>query len=241
MKRILHIIVLRTIRHNDRHNIVTAYSLEAGRVSFLVPAGAGREAARRRALLMPLAPVELVASDQAVSDLMTMADPSPMVTLHSVTSSPVKSSIALFVAEVLATVLREGAPDRLLFDHILRSVTTLEEIPPARAANFHLSFLISLAGLLGIGPDAGSYRPGMVFDLIDGRFRLTAPLHTQFLAAGQSAVLARLLRMDMTNMHLFRFSRRERNEALDLILEYYSLHYTSLASLRSLEILRELF
>ena len=45
----------------------------------------------------------------------------------------------------------------------------------------------------------------------------------------------------MTNMHLFRFSRRERNEALDLILEYYSLHYTSLTSLRSLDILRELF
>lgn len=241
MKRILHIIVLRTIRHNDRHNIVTAYSLEAGRVSFLVPAGAGREATRRRALLVPLAPVELVASTQAVSDLMTMQDPSPMVTLHSVTSSPVKASITLFVAEVLAMVLREGPPDELLFNYILHSVETLEGLPSSRAANFHISFLISLSRLLGIGPDAGSYRAGMVFDLIDGRFRLTAPMHTRFLSVDRSAVLARLMRMDMTNMHLFRFSRRERNEALDLILEYYSLHYTSLTSLRSLDILRELF
>ena len=209
MKRNLHIIVLRTIRHNDRHNIVTAYSLEAGRVSFLVPAGAGREATRRRALLVPLAPVELVASTQAVSDLMTMQDPSPMVTLHSVTSSPVKASITLFVAEVLAMVLREGPPDELLFNYILHSVETLEGLPSSRAANFHISFLISLSRLL--------------------------------LSVDRSAVLARLMRMDMTNMHLFRFSRRERNEALDLILEYYSLHYTSLTSLRSLDILRELF
>ena len=44
MLRELHCIALRTIKYNERHSILSAYSLEVGRVSFLVPAGAGKEA-----------------------------------------------------------------------------------------------------------------------------------------------------------------------------------------------------
>ena len=41
--------------------------------------------------------------------------------------------------------------------------------------------------------------------------------------------------------HLFRFSREQRRQTLSAILEYYSLHYTSLSSLNSLDVLRRLF
>ena len=58
MLRELHCIALRTIKYNERHSILSAYSLEVGRVSFLVPAGAGMEATRRRALFLPLGAVE---------------------------------------------------------------------------------------------------------------------------------------------------------------------------------------
>ncbi|MDE6153062.1 MAG: recombination protein O N-terminal domain-containing protein, partial [Muribaculaceae bacterium] len=46
-------IALRTVRHSDRHSILSAYTRQRGRMSFLIPAGNGREATRRRAMLMP--------------------------------------------------------------------------------------------------------------------------------------------------------------------------------------------
>ncbi len=54
MLRTLNLIPLRVIPYSDRNSILSAYSRELGRVSFVVPAGAGREARRRRALLMPM-------------------------------------------------------------------------------------------------------------------------------------------------------------------------------------------
>ena len=50
----LRCVALRTIKYDDRRSIVSAWSEQLGRVSFIVPDGASREARRRRALLMPL-------------------------------------------------------------------------------------------------------------------------------------------------------------------------------------------
>ena len=43
MKETLHLIALRTVRHNERNSILTAYTLERGMMSFLQPAGGGKE------------------------------------------------------------------------------------------------------------------------------------------------------------------------------------------------------
>ena len=42
MYRPLDCIALRTVRYSDRNSILTAYTRQAGRLSFLVPAGTGR-------------------------------------------------------------------------------------------------------------------------------------------------------------------------------------------------------
>ena len=49
-------IALGSVKHSDRHDIATLYTLERGRVAVAVAAGGGR---RRRTPLMPLSVVEL--------------------------------------------------------------------------------------------------------------------------------------------------------------------------------------
>lgn len=239
MKRQLHIIALRTVRHNERSSILTAYSLEAGRVAFAIPAGTGREASRRRALLMPLGLVECVADIRPGREIHQMSDPRVEEPLIGLRTHPAKSAIAMFVAEVLSIVFRDGPPDEGLYHYIYRCVKLLDILPGSRVANFHLCFLYGLGGYLGIEPDVEDYREGMVFDMVDGRFRMSAPLHRHFLDSRRARSVAALSRMTMANMHLFRMSREERNEVLDGILDYYTLHYAGLNSMRSLEILRE--
>ncbi len=241
MKKELHIIALRTVRHTDRHSILTAYSLELGRVAFAIPAGAGREALRRRALLMPLALVECVADIRPGREVMIMHEPRAEEPLTSLRTNPVKSSLVMFIAEVLGVVLRDGPPDELSYAYIHNAVTLLDRLPTGSVANFHLMFLYGLGRFLGIEPDVSGYRQGMVFDMLDGRFRLSAPMHRHYLDPVQSGAVVALSRMNPANMHLFKMSRHERNQLLDGILQYYSLHYTGLQSLRSLDVLRELF
>lgn len=240
MRRTLHCIALRTIKYNERHSILSAFSLEAGRVSFLVPAGAGREAARRRALFMPLGLFECEAHLRHGQELFTMSNPRAEVVLHGVHSHPVKSALAMFLAEVLGVVVRESGPDELLYAFLWQSIERLNDTQEG-IANFHICFLYRLGRFVGIEPDVTTYQPGRVFDMVDGTFRLTPPLHSHVLSPDESAVLAALSRITYNNMHLYRFNRDNRRQLLTLMLEYYTLHYASLSSLKSLDVLTALF
>ncbi len=242
MKTPMHIIALRTIKHNERSSILTAFSLEAGRVAFALPAGGGREAIRRRALLMPLSAVECVADTRRGTDILLMHEPRPMSAAPSaIHGNPVKSSLALFSAEVLGAVLRESGPDEGLFAYIYNCMEVLAALPSERTANFHIMMLMGLGRFIGIDPRTDDFRPGMVFDMAEGRFRASPPLHRHYLPPADAEAVARLSRMTPANMHLYRMTRAERSRILDLILDYYSLHVASLKSLKSLDILRTLF
>lgn len=242
MKTLMHIIALRTIKHNERSSILTAFSLETGRVAFAIPAGGGREAIRRRALVMPLGAVECMADTRRGSDILTMHEPRPMSPAPAaIHANPLKSSLAMFTAEVLGAVLRESGPDKALFAYIFNSMEILGALPTSRTANFHIMMLMGLGRFIGIDPRTEGFRPGMVFDMLDGRFRNSPPLHRHYLLPNEAESVARLTRMTAANLHLFKMTRDERARTLDMILEYYSLHVASLGSLKSLDVLRTLF
>lgn len=240
MKQTLNLIALRTIRHNERHNIFTAYSLECGRMAFAVPAGGGKVASRMRALMMPLSMLECEADVRPGREVHLLGNVRTLMPLHSIAANPVKNSLALFLAEVLGAVLREGPPDAGVWHYVAHGICQLESMPPNRLANFHLCFLTGLASCLGIAPDCAGYRCGMTFDMVDARFRTTAPLHSAFLGPDEAQAVGTLLRLTYANMHRWRLDRATRARVLDGILEYYTLHHTALNNLRSLDVLHAL-
>lgn len=169
-----------------------------------------------------------------------MKEPKADIISHGIHSNPIKSALALFIAELLSVVLREYQEDKALFMFLRQSIERLNDATVG-VANFHLCFLFRLGRFVGIEPDVSTYQEGRIFDMVDGTFRLTAPLHSQYLSPQDSAVVALLSRMSYDNMHKFRLSRENRNQMLDVILEYYTIHYASLSSLKSIDVLRALF
>lgn len=241
MKQVLHIISLRTVRHSDKHNIVRAYSREQGNVAFAVSAGKTAEAMRRRAMLMPLGVVECVGVRRPGSDIMMMSDARSIYQGASMRLDPAKNAVTLFVAEFLGVVLREGAPDERMYDFLTACIKVLDGASGRGVANFHICFLVGMARMLGVMPDTEGYREGMLFDMLDGCFRVTAPLHSRWLNANESRGAAMLGRMNFGNMHRYRYSRKERNDVLDGILRYYESHYGGVRDMKSPGVLRELF
>lgn len=236
----IHAICLRTVRYNDHNNILSLYSRERGRLSVMLPAGNGREAARRRALTMPLSMIEGIADLRGARQLATVRDMRSMTALPAIHADPVKMSMAMFLTELLGVVVPEGEADEALFDFMADSITALDAAVEG-AANFHLAFLYRLGRFIGIEPDMGTYRPGMVFDMLEGIFRPTPPLHRHFLMGDDAEAVRLLSRMRWDNLKAFRLSRNERRRILSVMLDYYGLHYAHLTGLRSMEILGELF
>jgi len=237
----MQIICLRTTRYSDTHAILSAYSRQGGRVSFLVPAGNGREAGRRRAVLMPLSVVDCVADIRPGREIHGMREPRSSVPMHSVRANPIKNAMAAFMAEFLGMVLREGQSDAALFEFVLSSVRVLESVEAKRLANFHICFLLKIGLFIGIEPDWGSYASGRVFDMVDSVYRAGVPLHGHFLTPSESEAAYKISRICYRNMHLFVMNRRMRRQVLDFILQYYSLHYAGMGGLKSLDVLAALF
>lgn len=239
----LHCIALRTVRHSDRQSILTAWSRERGRVAIAMPADNGREARRRRALTMPLSLFEGMDASRPGREIVQLRELRPTAVAASLHQHPVKSTVAMFLAEVLDNVLRMAQPDTSLWDFLEGSVRALDTLQaPGAVANFHLWFLRALATLTGVAPDFGSWRHGSVFDMREGLFRITPPLHGRYLQADEALAVRLLGRLTPTNIARVHIPREARARMLDGILEYYALHGAlSSASMRSLDVLRSLF
>ncbi len=232
-------IALRLVKHSDRSSILSAYTRQRGRMSFLVPAGNGKEAARRRAVLMPGSRFSCVANIREGNQIPNMRDVMPRGEVN-VFPDPVKSATTLFIADFMNTLLREQLPDELMFEYC-DSMLAFHDSSTKGIANFHLLFMIRMMHFAGIEPDVSTYSPGYLFDMVDGVFRDSAPLHGKYLERHEAQAVANLLRMNHRNMSRWKLSASQRNQILDRLIEYYSLHFSSLRSMKSLDVLRSLF
>ncbi len=240
MNRSLTIIPLRITPYSDRNSILSAYSREMGRISCLLPAGGGREARRRRALLMPLCPVRCEVSVVPGRDVFPMKEPVPDPPLPMLSADPVRCALALFLSELLQTVLRQSESEPALFDFVADAACRLNSFDVS-LSNFHIKFMLCLLDYLGVSPDLGGYHRGMVFDMVDALFRDSAPLHGRFLLAEESEAVALLGRMTWNNLHKYNYTRAQRVRVVEMILQYYTLHVANVSGLKSVAVLRDLF
>lgn len=232
-------ICLRVVKYSDSQSVATLWTRELGALSAVIPSGAGREAGRRRAIMMPMRVFEAVAWTKPGRELARISDVRPVPAPLS--CDPATGAVALFISDFLCGALRNSGPDELMSDFIFSSAAKLHACCGTALANFHLYFLAHLGRFLGIEPDMGTYRAGAYFDMREGRFCPAAPLHPAVLPPAQARIVAVLMRLSPRALPLLRLSRAERNAILDGILDYYSIHYASMRSLSSLPILRSLF
>ena len=233
-------IVLNTIRYSDKHNIVHIYTDGRGLMSFAVPLGKTQSARMRNAMLMPLSLVTIEAGVRSGRDLALLREIQRNYPLATIYSNPVKNAIALFISELLTHVIQEPEGNEYLFRYIEQSVQLLEQMP-GQVANFHICFLFHLGAHLGIQPNLESYQEGYWFDMTDGVFAAAAVRGHMNLQPQEAQVIHLLSRMTFANMSFFRFNRDERNRMLDVIIRYYRLHNAAIGTLRSPDILKQLF
>ena len=243
MFRPLHCIALRTVKHSDRSNILTVFSLEAGRVALLVPAGQGKAASRYRALTMPMSVFECQAMMTPGREIFPFKDlrPDPQC-LQGDFSNPVRRALAFFLSEFFNATLREPIGDEAMFHLIRDTARRLATDSPNRLANLHLLTLVRVGRLLGLEPDASTYSPGRAFDMREGRWSGELGIESSDALYAESARAAyALTRMTPDNYGRYRFNRRQRTETLEKTLAYLAIHGVGKSELTSLDVVRDLF
>ena len=232
-------IVLHVLKYSDKNSIAHIYTDARGRMSFLVPQGKTRGARMRNAMFMPLSVLEFEASIVPGREIASLKDARTLFPLVEIYCDPVKSAVAMFISELLTRAIQESERNVGLWEYIAQSVRLLDAMRDG-VANFHICFLYNLGSFLGIQPDTGSYHTGYWFDMENGVFTPTRPSRSH-LRPREAAALMMISRMNFSNLHLFRFSREQRNAVLDIALRYYALHNSTVGNMRSPDILSQLF
>lgn len=233
-------IVINVIKYNDKHNIAHIYTDKLGMLAFLVRQGTTHASRMRNAMFMPLSLIGFEARLQPGRELGTLHDVRRTAMLMSIYSDPMKNAVAMFVSELLSHTIQEHEQNMVLYSYIKSCILRLEE-SRASIANFHICFLYQLGQFIGIQPDIDSYHEGYWFNMSEGVYTQHPHAGAKMLPPSQAQVLPLLSRMTFDNMHHFKFTREQRNEMLEIILGYYRLHHSTLGTLRSPEVLKQLF
>ena len=233
-------IVLRTLKYSDSLMIADIYTAQRGRMSFLVPVSHTKRSRVRSVLFQPLSMLSFTAPVKAGRNLSRIGEVQPYSMYSSIPNDVVKSSIALYLAELLTYALREDGNDDSLFTFLDRSFTLFDNLEHGYA-DFHLVFMVQLLRFLGIYPNLEGFAPGCYFDLFQGCVTREHPLHPNFLLPEDAAAFIELLRTGYDSMHLLSLNRKLRGEYLATLSLYYQLHIPEFPELKSAAVLRELF
>ena len=233
-------IVLRTIKYSDGLMIADIYTAQRGRMSFLVPVSHSKRSKVRSVLFQPLSMLSFTATVKSNRTLSRIGEVQPYYMYSSIPNDVAKSSIALYLAELLTFALREDGCDESLFTFLDRSFSLFDNIEQGYA-DFHLVFMVQLLRFLGIYPNLDGYAPGCYLDLLQGCTVREHPLHPHFLLPADTSSFIGLLRTGYDSMHLLSLNRKLRGEYLATLSLYYKLHIPEFPELKSATVLRELF
>ncbi len=233
-------IVLHSLKYGESKMIVDMFTRQAGRLSFAIPIPKTPKSRLKKQYFQPMTLLFIEFDHRPQLQLQQLKDARLLLPYASIPFSPEKLALSLFTAEFLYHALYSEQEHDALFDYILSSMQWLDTVDKG-FANFHLTFLMHMSRFLGFYPNLSDYTEGCVFDLRAAVFLSSVPLHSDFLAPDEARLIHLLMRMDFPTMHLYRFSRKERNRILEVLLHYYRLHIPQFPEMKSVSVLQELW
>jgi len=229
-------IVFHTLKYSDTSIITKIYTKESGLQSYLIR-GARSVGKRSKAMLFqPPNILDLEVYRKENAQLNKLKEFKLSYVFRSIPFQVFKSSIALFMMEVLKAILKEEESDEELYNYIEASLIRLDE-PERFNPNFHLYFLLSLTNYLGFMPDNNCSASRPYFDLQKGMFTTDQPIHSYFLNAPLSAKISEMLNGSEDVV----IASNERSDILVGLLQYYDLHITNFKKIKSYQVLHEIF
>ncbi len=232
-------IVFNSIKYRDHDLIVRIYTQEYGLLSFMVN-GARKSRSRYKAgYFQPLTLLDLEIAYKENRDLHRIKElhiQQAFATLHT---DIAKSTIAVFIAEVLYKSIQEEEQNEMLFAYLYQSIVYLDILDKG-VANFHSLFLLQLTQYLGIQPSFEREEKAC-FHMEEGSYRIPSFLHEGVLDEEESKVFHRASTLPLQEWQQLNLSKAQRKVLLANVLAYYKMHLPEIGELKSLEVLSAVF
>jgi len=231
-------IVLSKLKFKDSDVIVKCYTKEFGVKSYLLRnILKSKKGKLKIAYFQELTILDLETDQRDGRSLQYIKELKLAYHYHSVHTNVVKSTIAMFLSEILSTILKEEEGNTELFQFLETSFVWFDQSDTD--ASFHLMFLIELTKYLGFYPNLHHIESDF-FNLESGRFQKAES--GLFCIDGEKLIfLKALLGIKFDANKKLNITNNQKRELLDMILIYYNLHLDSFKKPKSIDVLNQVF
>ena len=233
-------IVLHFIKYGESSVIATIFTKDFGRQSYIVNASRSRKSKNKAALLQPLFLLDLEVYQKQTRELQRVKEFKSLQTYQNVPFDIVKSTQAIFLAEMLYKTIHEQESYPELF-HFIKSALLYFDLMEEGWQNFHLYFLFRLTEYFGFLPNTTKVGFEGWFDLKKGAVVPFEPTHPLYANKEVTDHLITLSMLKINELDSFKVPRKMRDSILQTLVDYYQLHFENLGEIKSLNVLREVF
>jgi len=231
-------IVLKTTLYSESSVVVQIFTDKFGIQSYMVNGVKRPKAKIRMNMLQPLHLVDMVVYHKVNSSIQRISELRPSPVFRSIPYDIIKSTIIMFLNEVLYKSIRQQNTDENIFDYIFNAISWFDETAEANAS-FHLAFLLKLSRFLGFAPSTQTKSDQSYFDLQEGEFKSLPPIHPYFIQKTEAALFILLFTTPFEKLSEIKIDNLTRRLVLDKILIYYTLHTASFGEIKSHQVLEE--
>ncbi len=229
-------IVLQQIRYAESSLIVKIYTEQFGLKSYIVKGVHKKRPGTPASLLQHLNLVELVCESKEYGGLQHPKEIRLEHPYQRLSADIIRSSIALFLNEILIHAIRQEEADSELFEFLHHALIRLDSRDDG-LAHFHIWVIIRLMHLLGIQPQKTDEAP-VFLNLREGWFQSHQGLDETLDSSSTKAFL-QLMRAEEEELGSVSIPQAVRTCLLNGIVKYYQWHIPGFGEIHSHKILAE--
>lgn len=220
-------IVLNHLKYRETSVIASIFTEACGLQSYIIHGVRAKKPKYGMALFQPLMLLDMVVYHKKQGGLQRVVEVKCHRPNSHILGDIKKAVMAVFLAELLAKVLREEERNEGLFNFLWQAVAKLDE----QATNyelFYLSFMLQLCHYLGFG------------------MRTAEDIYAQLRRSGQHWQVSQEAMQGLNTLlkgklqGYVSMDRPLRRQVTEAVIKFYQLHIDSLDTLKSLQVLQEI-
>lgn len=230
-------ILLKTVKYSENSVIAKFYTEEFGLESFIINNIRSKKAHINAAHLQPLNLLDADIYQRNNANLQRIKELKCNPLLQAVYTDMIKTSLIVFMQEVLGKVIIEKEKNTPLFEFLFNSIIYIEKIASLPSL-YPVFWLLKLTKYLGFPPAYNTYTPNAVFLPQQGVFskEINEPL---YFAENEAEMIFKLYTTQQEELQEIQLHSSLRKELLEKLLLYYRLHSEDFKELKSHKILAE--
>ncbi|MFC3812337.1 DNA repair protein RecO [Lacihabitans lacunae] len=218
-------IVISYILYRETSIIVKVYTEKFGIQTYIENGVRSSKGKNKIALFQPLTILDLVVYHDPKKDINRLSEikcPNPLL---SIPYNIKKSSIALFINEILSKSLKEHAENIEMYNFLITSIDSLDK-KETQFENFHLVFLLHFAFYIGFGAESATEIKNQLYE-----FALQIPIDKV-----HESSINLLLKSNYEDF--LPLKREHRSQVLDILIGFYQIHIEGFGEIKSVSVLK---